>query len=61
MVSNEWCFVYEPKLEKGKSLKDIFGNLSEELKIYRTVYNNAYYKDNEIRNVVWHEESFFEY
>lgn len=60
MVSNEWCFVYEPKLEKGKSLKDIFGNLSEELKIYRTVYNNAYYKDNEIRNVVWHEESFYE-
>ena len=59
MVSNEWCFVYEPKLEKGKSLKDIFGNLSEELKIYRTVYNNAYYKDNEIRNVVWHEESFY--
>ena len=60
MVSNEWCFVYEPKLEKGKSLKDIFGNLSEELKIYRTVYNNAYYKDNEIQNVVWHEESFYE-
>ena len=60
MVSNEWCFVYEPKLEKGKSLKDIFGNLSEELNIYRTVYNNAYYKDNEIRNVVWHEESFYE-
>ena len=60
MVSNEWCFVYEPKLEKGKSLKDILGNLSEELKIYRTVYNNAYYKDNEIRNVVWHEESFYE-
>ena len=60
MVSNEWRFVYEPKLEKGKSLKDIFGNLSEELKIYRTVYNNAYYKDNEIRNVVWHEESFYE-
>lgn len=60
MVSNEWCFVYEPKLEKGKSLKDIFGNLSEELKIYRTVYNNAYYTDNEIRNVVWHEESFYE-
>lgn len=60
MVSNEWCFVYEPKLEKGKSLKDIFGNLSEELKIYCTVYNNAYYKDNEIRNVVWHEESFYE-
>ena len=60
MVSNEWCFVYEPKLEKGKSLKDIFGNLSEELKIYRTVYNNAYYKDNEIRNVVWQEESFYE-
>lgn len=60
MVSNEWCFVYEPKLEKGKSLKDIFENLSEELKIYRTVYNNAYYKDNEIRNVVWHEESFYE-
>lgn len=60
MVSNEWCFVYEPKLEKGKSLKDIFGKLSEELKIYRTVYNNAYYKDNEIRNVVWHEESFYE-
>ena len=60
MVSNEWCFVYEPKLEKGKSLKDIFGNLSEELKIYRTVYNNAYYKDNEIRYVVWHEESFYE-
>ena len=60
MVSNEWCFVYEPKLEKGKSLKDIFGNLSEELKIYRSVYNNAYYKDNEIRNVVWHEESFYE-
>lgn len=60
MVSNEWCFVYEPKLEKGKSLKDIFGNLSEELKICRTVYNNAYYKDNEIRNVVWHEESFYE-
>lgn len=60
MVSNEWCFVYEPKLEKGKSLKDIFGNLPEELKIYRTVYNNAYYKDNEIRNVVWHEESFYE-
>lgn len=60
MVSNEWCFAYEPKLEKGKSLKDIFGNLSEELKIYRTVYNNAYYKDNEIRNVVWHEESFYE-
>lgn len=59
MVSNEWCFVYEPKLEKGKSLKDIFGNLSEELNIYRTVYNNAYYKDNEIRNVVWHEESFY--
>lgn len=59
MVSNEWRFVYEPKLEKGKSLKDIFGNLSEELKIYRTVYNNAYYKDNEIRNVVWHEESFY--
>ena len=59
MVSNEWCFVYEPKLEKGKSLKDILGNLSEELKIYRTVYNNAYYKDNEIRNVVWHEESFY--
>lgn len=57
---NEWCFVYEPKLEKGKSLKDIFGNLSEELKIYRTVYNNAYYKDNEIQNVVWHEESFYE-
>ena len=60
MVSNEWCFVYEPKLEKGKSLKDIFGNLPEELNIYRTVYNNAYYKDNEIRNVVWHEESFYE-
>ena len=60
MVSNEWCFVYEPKLEKGKSLKDIFGNLSEELNIYRTVYNNAYYKNNEIRNVVWHEESFYE-
>ena len=60
MVSNEWCFIYEPKLEKGKSLKDIFGNLSEELNIYRTVYNNAYYKDNEIRNVVWHEESFYE-
>ena len=60
MVSNEWCFVYEPKLEKGKSLKDIFGNLSEELNIYRTVYNNAYCKDNEIRNVVWHEESFYE-
>ena len=60
MVSNEWCFVYEPKLEKGKSLKDIFGNLSEELNIYRAVYNNAYYKDNEIRNVVWHEESFYE-
>ena len=59
MVSNEWCFVYEPKLEKGKSLKDIFGNLSEELNIYRTVYNNAYYKNNEIRNVVWHEESFY--
>ena len=59
MVSNEWCFVYEPKLEKGKSLKDIFGNLPEELNIYRTVYNNAYYKDNEIRNVVWHEESFY--
>lgn len=59
MVSNEWCFVYEPKLEKGKSLKDIFGNFSEELNIYRTVYNNAYYKDNEIRNVVWHEESFY--
>ena len=60
MVSNEWCFVYEPKLEKGKSLKDIFENLPEELNIYRTVYNNAYYKDNEIRNVVWHEESFYE-
>ena len=36
---SEECFVYEPALEKGKTLKDIFANVVEDLKIYRAVYN----------------------
>ncbi len=51
---SEECFVYEPALEKGKTLKDIFANVVEDLKIYRAVYNNVYWNNEniEIRNVV---------
>ena len=59
---SEECFVYEPALEKGKTLKDIFANVVEDLKIYRAVYNNVYWNNEniEIRNVVWHDEPYYD-
>lgn len=55
-------FVYEPALAEGKTLKDIFTNVVEDLKIYRAVYNNVYWNDEniEIRNVVWHDEPYYD-
>ena len=60
--SSEECFVYEPALEKGKTLKDIFANVVEDLKIYRAVYNNVYWNNEniEICNVVWHDEPYYD-
>ena len=59
---SEECFVYEPALEKGKTLKDIFANVVEDLKIYRAVYNNVYWNNEniEICNVVWHDEPYYD-
>ncbi len=59
---SEERFVYEPALEEGKTLKDIFTNVVEELKIYRAVYNNVYWnaENIEIRNVVWHDEPYYD-
>ena len=53
-------FVYEDTIGNGKSLKDVFTDVSKELKIYRTIFNNAYCDQNAIRNVVWHEEPFYD-
>lgn len=53
-------FVYEDTIGNGKTLKDVFTDVSKELKIYRTIFNNAYYDQNAIRNVVWHEEPFYD-
>ena len=55
-------FVYEPALAEGKTLKDIFTDVVEDLKIYRAVYNNVYWNDEniEIRNVVWHDEPYYD-
>lgn len=53
-------FVYEDTIGNGKTLKDVFTDVSKELKIYRTIFNNAYCDQNAIRNVVWHEEPFYD-
>lgn len=53
-------FVYEDTIGNGKTLKDVFTDVSKELKIYRTIFNNAYYDQNAIRNAVWHEEPFYD-
>ena len=59
---SEERFVYEPALEDGKTIKDIFANVVEDLKIYRAVYNNVYWNNEniEIRNVVWHDEPYYD-
>ena len=59
---SEERFVYEPALEDGKTIKDIFANVVEDLNIYRAVYNNVYWNNEniEIRNVVWHDEPYYD-
>ena len=39
MVSNEWCFVYEPKLEKGKSIEQIAVELEESREAVQKIVN----------------------
>ena len=60
MVGENQGFIYDETIEDGKSLKDIFTDLSINLKIYRTIYRNVYCVDNSIRNVVWHDEPYYE-
>ena len=52
MAGGDQGFIYDETIEAGKSLKDIFTDLSKNLKIYRTIYRNVYCVDNSIRNVV---------
>ncbi len=59
MVGDNQGFIYDETIEDGKSLKDIFTDLSKNLKIYRTIYRNVYCVDNSIRNVVWHDEPYY--
>ena len=60
MAGGDQGFIYDETIEAGKSLKDIFTDLSKNLKIYRTIYRNVYCVDNSIRNVVWHDEPYYE-
>lgn len=52
-------FKYEEQLQKGKTLKDIFKNPAQDLKIYRAIYCNKYISDIKISNIIWHEEPYY--
>ena len=60
MAGGDHGFINDETIEAGKSLKDIFTDLSKNLKIYRTIYRNVYCVDNSIRNVVWHDKPYYE-
>lgn len=56
----EGIFYYEDKLDKGKTLKDVFTDLAKDLKIQSILFSNRYSEGATIENVTWHNSSYYD-
>lgn len=56
----ERYFIYDEPLGEGKTLQDIFTDVSADLQITRVIYKNKYIDNAEIRNVTWNDEPYYD-